>query len=112
MRKYLVAVGVVVVLAIPADGSSGAALEKGMGVGCPEGQQGTFAFTVNQTRLRSTGQSRPPFERRRVDRRPDIRDQEDKGVLRQRVRQPAERELATRRQAHSQSLLVLPTRLS
>jgi hypothetical protein len=51
MRKHLVAVGVVVAvtvaLAIPAL-SSGAVLEKGMGVGCPEGQQGTFAFTVNQ----------------------------------------------------------------
>ena len=54
MRKYLVAVGVVVVLAIPAM-SSGAVLEKGMGVGCPEGQQGTFAFTANQVSTTDPG---------------------------------------------------------
>ena len=52
MRRYFavaVAVaGLTVALMIPAV-ASGALLEKGMGVGCPEGQQGTFAFTVNQT---------------------------------------------------------------
>jgi hypothetical protein len=48
MRKYFAAAGLTVALAIPAVASA-AVLEKGAGVGCPEGQQGTFAFTVNQT---------------------------------------------------------------
>ena len=48
MRKYLAAAGITAALVIPAAGSS-AVLEKGMGQGCPDGQQGTFAFTVNQT---------------------------------------------------------------
>ena len=48
MRKYLAAAAITAALVIPAAGSS-AVLEKGMGQGCPDGQQGTFAFTNNQT---------------------------------------------------------------
>jgi hypothetical protein len=48
MRKYLAAAGISAALVIPAVGSS-AVLTNGAGVGCPEGQQGTFAFTINQT---------------------------------------------------------------
>jgi hypothetical protein len=47
MRRYLALAGLTVALIVPAV-ASGAVLEKGMGVGCPDGQQGTFAFTVNQ----------------------------------------------------------------
>jgi hypothetical protein len=47
MRGFLAVAGLAVALTIPAV-ASGAVLEKGMGVGCPDGQQGTFAFTVNQ----------------------------------------------------------------
>jgi hypothetical protein len=54
-RCFAVAVaGSTVALMIPAV-ASGADLEKGMGVGCPEGQQGTFAFTVNQTTATEPG---------------------------------------------------------
>jgi hypothetical protein len=35
--------------------ASGAVLEKGAGVGCPEGQQGTFAFTANQLSTSALG---------------------------------------------------------
>ena len=48
MRKYLAAAGMTAALMIPALASA-AVLEKGAGVGCPDGIQGTFAFTVNQT---------------------------------------------------------------
>ena len=48
MRKYLAAAVITAALVIPAAGSS-AVLEKGAGSGCPDGQQGTFAFTINQT---------------------------------------------------------------
>jgi hypothetical protein len=54
MRKYFAAVGLTVALMIPAAGSA-ANLEKGAGVGCPDGQQGTFAFTVNQTTSTAPG---------------------------------------------------------
>jgi hypothetical protein len=47
MRKYFAA-AVTATLLIPA-ASSAAVLERGAGVGCPEGQQGTFAFVLNQT---------------------------------------------------------------
>jgi hypothetical protein len=48
MRKYFAAAGLAVALGAPAVASS-ATLDHGAGVGCPAGQQGTFAFTVNQT---------------------------------------------------------------
>ena len=48
MRRYFAVAGLTVSLMTPAV-ASGAELEKGTGVGCPDGQQGTFAFTVNQT---------------------------------------------------------------
>jgi hypothetical protein len=54
MRKRFVAVGVVVGLMVPAAASS-ADLEKGLGSGCPAGQQGTFAFTVNQVESTQLG---------------------------------------------------------
>jgi hypothetical protein len=47
LRRFAVAAATVG-LVIPAV-ASGAVLEKGIGSGCPEGQQATFAFTVNQT---------------------------------------------------------------
>jgi len=48
MRKYFAAAGMTLALMIPA-AASAADLVKGAGSGCPEGQQGTFAFTLNQT---------------------------------------------------------------
>jgi len=48
MRKYFATAGMMAVLMIPAVASA-AVLEKGAGAGCPDGQQGTFAFTLNQT---------------------------------------------------------------
>ena len=60
MRKYLAAAGLTVALMIPAAGSS-AVLTKGAGVGCPDGQQATFAFTVNQTTSTEPGLSRRPL---------------------------------------------------
>jgi hypothetical protein len=47
LRRFAVAAATVG-LVIPAVASGGAILTKGMGSGCPTGQQGTFAFTVNQ----------------------------------------------------------------
>jgi hypothetical protein len=49
MLKLFAVAAAAVGLAIPAVASGGAVLEKGIGSGCPEGQQATFAFTVNQT---------------------------------------------------------------
>lgn len=61
MRKYFAAAGLTVALAIPAVASA-AVLEKGAGVGCPEGQQGTFAFTVNQTTSTEPGTVTAAFD--------------------------------------------------
>jgi hypothetical protein len=61
MRKYFAAAGVTVALAIPAAAST-AVLEKGAGVGCPEGQQGTFAFTINQTTSTEPGTVTAAFD--------------------------------------------------
>ena len=47
MRTFFAVTGVTVALMTPAV-ASGAVLEKGAGVGCPAGQQGTFAFVANQ----------------------------------------------------------------
>jgi hypothetical protein len=48
MLRYLVGGALALALTVPALASA-AVLEKGAGVGCPAGQQGTFAFTNNQT---------------------------------------------------------------
>jgi hypothetical protein len=48
MRNYFAVAVVVAALMIPAVASA-AVLVKGAGVGCPDGQQGTFAFVLNQT---------------------------------------------------------------
>jgi hypothetical protein len=61
MRKYLAAAGVTVALTIPAVAPA-ADLEKGAGVGCPEGQQGTFAFTINQTTSTEPGTVTAAFD--------------------------------------------------
>ena len=61
MRKYFTAAAVVAALTIPAVGS-GAILEKGAGVGCPDGQQGTFAFTLNQTTSTELGTVTASFD--------------------------------------------------
>lgn len=54
MWKYL-AVGVsTFALLLPAM-TSAATLSKGTGVGCPTGQQGTFAFVNNQTTISAPG---------------------------------------------------------
>jgi hypothetical protein len=60
MRNYLAA-GLMVALMIPALGYA-ADLEKGAGVGCPEGQQGTFAFVVNQTTAIEAGTVTATFD--------------------------------------------------
>jgi len=54
MWKYFAAAGLTVALAIPAVAAAGD-LVKGAGAGCPEGQQGTFAFVVNQTTSTESG---------------------------------------------------------
>ena len=54
MRRYLAVAGLTVGLMIPAV-ASGAVLEKGAGVGCPDGQQGTFAFAANQLTTTALG---------------------------------------------------------
>ena len=61
MRKYLAVAGLIAALMIPAVASA-AVLEKGAGVGCPEGQQGTFAFTVNQTTSTEPGTVTATFD--------------------------------------------------
>jgi hypothetical protein len=61
MRRYVAISGLAVGLLIPA-AASGAVLEKGAGVGCPEGQQGTFAFTVNQTTSTEPGTVTASFD--------------------------------------------------
>jgi hypothetical protein len=48
MRNYFAAAVVAAALMIPVLASA-AVLEKGAGMGCPDGQQGTFAFVLNQT---------------------------------------------------------------
>jgi hypothetical protein len=67
-RCFAVAVavaGLTVALMIPAV-ASGAVLEKGMGSGCPEGQQGTFAFTVNQVSVTDLGTVTATFSSKEV----------------------------------------------
>jgi hypothetical protein len=61
MRKYLAVAGMTAMLMIPAVASA-AVLEKGAGVGCPDGQQGTFAFTVNQTTSTEPGTVTAAFD--------------------------------------------------
>jgi hypothetical protein len=61
MRKYFVAAGLTIALMIPAV-TSAADLQRGMGVGCPEGQQGTFAFVVNQTTSTEPGTVTASFD--------------------------------------------------
>jgi hypothetical protein len=61
MRKYLAAAGVAAALMIPAVAPA-ADLEKGAGVGCPEGQQGTFAFVINQTTSTESGTVTATFD--------------------------------------------------
>ena len=61
MRKFLAAATLTAALVVPAAGSS-AVLEKGAGVGCPDGQQGTFAFTVNQTTSTAPGTVTAAFD--------------------------------------------------
>jgi hypothetical protein len=61
MGKYFAAAGVTAALMIPAVASA-AVLEKGAGVGCPAGQQGTFAFTVNQTTSTQPGTVTASFD--------------------------------------------------
>ena len=54
LRLFAVAAATVG-LVIPSVASGGAILTKGMGVGCPEGQQATFAFTLNQVNSTEPG---------------------------------------------------------
>jgi hypothetical protein len=61
MRKYFAAAGLTVALAIPAVAAAGD-LVKGAGAGCPEGQQGTFAFVVNQTTSTESGTVTATFD--------------------------------------------------
>jgi hypothetical protein len=61
MRKYFAAAGLTVALAIPAVAAAGD-LVKGAGAGCPEGQQGTFAFVVNQTTSTEVGTVTATFD--------------------------------------------------
>ena len=61
MLKYFAAGGLAVALMIPA-AASAAVLEKGAGSGCPEGQQGTFAFVVNQTTSTEAGTVTATFD--------------------------------------------------
>ena len=61
MRKYFAAGVLTVALIVPALASS-AVLEKGAGAGCPQGQQGTFAFTVNQTTSTEAGTVTAAFD--------------------------------------------------
>jgi hypothetical protein len=61
MRRYFAVAGLTVALMIP-EVASGAVLESGAGVGCPEGQQGTFAFTVNQVTSTEPGTLTADFD--------------------------------------------------
>ena len=61
MRKYFATAGMMAVLMIPAVASA-AVLEKGAGAGCPDGQQGTFAFTLNQTTSTEPGTVTAAFD--------------------------------------------------
>ena len=61
MGKYLAAAGMTAALVIPGV-ASGAILEKGAGVGCPEGQQGTFAFVVNHVTSTDPGTVTAAFD--------------------------------------------------
>jgi hypothetical protein len=61
MRKYLAGAGMMVTLTLPAVASA-ANLTQGAGVGCPEGQQGTFAFVVNQTTSTEPGTVTAAFD--------------------------------------------------
>ena len=61
MLKHFAAGGLAVALMIPA-AASAAVLEKGAGSGCPEGQQGTFAFVVNQTTSTEAGTVTATFD--------------------------------------------------
>src|SRR5688500_5382439 len=61
MGKYFAAAGVTAALMIPAVAPA-AILEKGAGAGCPAGQQGTFAFTVNQTTSTQAGTVTASFD--------------------------------------------------
>jgi hypothetical protein len=61
MWKYFAAAGMTAAFAIPAVASA-AVLEKGAGEGCPEGQQGTFAFVLNQTTSTESGTVTASFD--------------------------------------------------
>ena len=61
MRRCFAVAGVTVALMSPAV-ASGAVLEKGAGVGCPAGQQGTFAFVANQVTLTDPGTVTASFD--------------------------------------------------
>jgi hypothetical protein len=61
MRKYIATAGMMAMLMIPAVASA-AVLEKGAGVGCPDGQQGTFAFTLNQVSSTELGTVTAAFD--------------------------------------------------
>ena len=61
MRRYFAVAGLTFTLTIPAVASA-AVLNKGAGVGCPEGQQGTFAFVVNQTSSTESGTVTATFD--------------------------------------------------
>jgi hypothetical protein len=61
MRTYLAVAGLTVALMIPAV-ASGAVLEKGAGMGCPDGQQGTFAFVANQITSTAPGTVTAAFD--------------------------------------------------
>jgi hypothetical protein len=61
MRRYFAVAGLTVALMIPAV-ASGAVLEKGTGVGCPDGQQGTFAFVANQVTSTEPGTVTAAFD--------------------------------------------------
>ena len=61
MWKHFAAGGLAIALMIPAVASA-ADLMKGAGSGCPEGQQGTFAFVVNQTTSTEPGTVTATFD--------------------------------------------------
>ena len=61
MWKHFAAAGLTVALMIPAVASA-ADLVNGAGVGCPQGQQGTFAFVLNQTTSTQPGTVTATFD--------------------------------------------------
>ena len=61
MRKYLAAAGLTVALMIPAVALVSRSAE-GAGVGCPDGQQATFAFVLNQTTSTDPGTVTATFD--------------------------------------------------